>query len=238
MKRLISISGCGHGGTTLMATILGTHKNLYLYPYETWAFVQDLSDSYNPEIVDNLLNKEYDKEVIGIIEKTPKHIHFVKEIKNRYQDVSFIFMVRDPRDIVASVFKRAEEDFDGSINRVYQDLYSVRLYKHLGLVVRYEDLINDFNKTMLNVCNHINIEYTDDFKDFYKTAPNWFGVNSPENSDGIGDNHNTRRAWQVKQPLFNGSGRWKAELTMEQQIKIYETLGALAMDFGYDISCK
>jgi len=29
---LISISGCGHSGTTLTATVLGAHKNLLLIP--------------------------------------------------------------------------------------------------------------------------------------------------------------------------------------------------------------
>ncbi len=227
--KLISVSGCGHGGTTLMATIIGSHKNLYLYPYETWAFV----DGY-PEKIDNLLQNKYDDNVIGIVEKTPKHIYFIDQINNRYQDTSFVFMVRDPRDLVASLYKRTN-DWNKSINRVYQDMYCVRLYQHLGLTVKYENLVTNLVPTIQNVCSYIDIDYDINMEKYYNTAPNWYGISNPKDSDGIGEDHESRRAWQVKQPLFNGYGRWEKELTKDQLTIIYDVLGGIAKDLGYDI---
>ena len=72
---LISISGCGHSGTTLTATVLGAHKNLLLIPIETRMF---LDESYD---INNFIFNNYSNKKTMIIEKTPNHIYVLDKIK-------------------------------------------------------------------------------------------------------------------------------------------------------------
>jgi hypothetical protein len=72
---LISISGSGHSGTTLTATILGAHKNLLLIQTETRMFLNEFYD------INNFIFNNYTSEKIYIIEKTPNHVYVLDKIK-------------------------------------------------------------------------------------------------------------------------------------------------------------
>jgi len=232
---LISISGCGHSGTTLTATVLGTHKNLLLIPTETRMF---LDESYN---INNFIFNNYSDKETMVIEKTPNHIYVLDKIKKEYPDAKFILNIRDPRDIVSSLYSRFE-DWNKSIDRLKKDFEYIKKFYLFGHLVKYEDIVNNFEDTFIDICKYINIDFDQNMLEYYKYAPNWYGVENPKDSDGKDkvyknniSNHEIRRSWQVKQPLFDGTGRWKKELSSSQIDDVVKNVGEVANFFGYAI---
>lgn len=232
---LISISGCGHSGTTLTATVLGTHKNLLLIPTETRMF---LDESYD---INNFIFNNYSGKETMVIEKTPNHVYVLDKIKKEYPDAKFILNIRDPRDIVSSLYNRFE-DWNKSIDRLKKDFEYIKKFYPFGHLVKYEDIVNNFEDTFIDICKYINMDFDENMLEYYKYAPNWYGVENPKDSDGKDkvyknniSNHETRRSWQVKQPLFDGTGRWKKELSSSQIDDVVKNVGEVANFFGYTI---
>jgi len=232
---LISISGCGHSGTTLTATVLGTHKNLLLIPTETRMF---LDESYD---INNFIFNNYSDKETMVIEKTPNHIYVLDKIKKEYPDAKFILNIRDPRDIVSSLYSRFE-DWNKSIDMLKKDFEYIKKFYSFGHLVKYENIVNNFEDTFIDICKYINMDFDKNMLEYYKYAPNWYGVENPKDSDGKDkvyknniSNHETRRSWQVKQPLFDGTGRWKKELSGSQIDDVVKNVGEIANFFGYTI---
>ena len=232
---LISISGCGHSGTTLTATVLGAHKNLLLIPTETRMF---LDESYD---INNFIFNNYSDKETMVIEKTPNHLYVLDKIKKEYPDTKFILNIRDPRDIVSSLYSRFE-NWNKSIDRLKKDFEYVKKFYLFGHLVKYEDIVNNFEDTFIDICKYINIDFDQNMLEYYKYAPNWYGVENPKDSDGKDkvyknniSNHEIRRSWQVKQPLFDGTGRWKKELSSSQIDDVVKNIGEMANFFGYTI---
>ena len=228
--KLISISGCGHSGTTLTATVLGVHDNLLLIPIETRMF---LGGSYD---IEKFILNNSDKKIKRVIEKTPNHIYVIDKIKLLYPETKFIANIRDPRDIAASLYKRYN-DWDMAINRLKKDLEYIKFFYDDLYIVKYEEIINDFENTFKKIATYLEIEFDEKMLRYYEYAPNWFGVEDPKNTSGFDINgmHESNRAWQVKQPLFNGTGRWKKELSPYQLNDISKNLADLSSFFGYDV---
>ena len=64
-------------------------------------------------------------------------------------------------------------------------------------VTRYEDLIDDFERSMANLINFLGIEWSESIKDYRSTASKRGIINTPS-------------ATQVSQPLYKTSiGKWK-----------------------------
>jgi len=233
---LISISGCGHSGTTLTATILGVHKNLLLIPTETKMFIDKNYD------INNFILNNYSGNEVAVIEKTPNHIYVLDQIKEEYPNAKFIFNIRDPRDIAASLYVRFN-NWDKSVNRVKKDFEYLKIFKDFGHLIKYEDIVDNFENTFINVCNYLNLEFDSNMLEYYKFAPNWYNVKEPKEinvADGpyvINEptNNQIRRSWQVKQPIFDGTGRWKKDLNNKQIQDIDKNIGELASYFGYTI---
>jgi len=232
---LISISGCGHSGTTLTATVLGAHKNLLLIPIETKMF---LDESYD---INNFIFNNYSNKETMIIEKTPNHIYVLDKIKKEYPNAKFILNIRDPRDIASSLYNRFE-DWNKSINRLKKDFDYIKRFYSFGHLVKYEDIVNNFENTFIDICKYIDIDFDENMLEYYKHAPNWYGVENPKDTDGKDkyyknniSNHKIRRSWQVKQPLFDGTDRWKKELSSSQINDVVKNVGEVANLFGYAI---
>ena len=64
-------------------------------------------------------------------------------------------------------------------------------------IIKYEDLVNNFEISVNNLLNFLNLEWSDNVKEFYKTAERRGIVNTPSYR-------------QINQPLYKKSiERWK-----------------------------
>lgn len=237
--RLISISGCGHGGTTLLATILGSHSRTKLIPVETEWFLGLGPQAWIKEIkFRNYLSKSgVKKSNLTLIEKTPRHVFRIPYIENLYSNSKFLVMIRDPRDLVSSISKRIG-DFEGALKRVELDFKAINKIKSNPKVkiIRYEDLVTDFESTLNKILEFTDLRFERSLLDFSNQAPDWFNTEKSTKTNGFGkENHILNRAWQVKQPLFDGRGRYKKDLSTEQLNLITGKLSSLIQDFYPDI---
>ena len=227
---LISISGCGHSGTTLTATVLGAHKNLLLIPTETRMFLDDFYD------INSFIFNNYTNEKTSIIEKTPNHVYVLDKIKLKYPETKFILNIRDPRDIAASLYNRFD-DWKKTMDRLKKDFEYVKKFYNESYIIKYEDVVNEFENTFINTCKYLNIDFDKNMLTYYKAPTNWFNIKNPKKTDGkdFNGNHEMNRSWQVSQPLFDGTGRWKKELNNNQIDDVVKNVGELASFFGYAI---
>jgi hypothetical protein len=95
------------------------------------------------------------------IEKTPKHIYFLKKIKNEFPNSKFIFIFRDPRDNYLSYRKKhgnritAMSFSDGWCRcfKIAEDIAASRI-----LFVKYEDLLIHPDKQIDGITKFLEIE--------------------------------------------------------------------------------
>ena len=74
----------------------------------------------------------------------------------------------------------------------FEKILNLKLYE-----VKYEDVINNFQSTIKGLLKFLEIEWTDNLNEFYKTAENKRIISTPSYD-------------QVNKPLYNQSiGRWK-----------------------------
>lgn len=237
---MISISGCGHGGTTLLATVLGAHPNVLLIDCETKWFLGlgPLALGRVRQAREFLARRNHESTVQKILEKTPRHVFRIPYIRSLFPGTPFVVMVRDPRDLVASIAKRIG-DFEGALVRVGLDFRAINAVADDKdvLVVRYEDLVRNFHETMTAVTAHVGITFDEQMTHFSDSAPTWFNVDKAEETDGAGKAaHVSRRAWQVQQPLFDGSGRYRKDLTAVQIARVEAVLGPLVTRYYPQVS--
>jgi len=187
--RLVFICGCGHTGTTILTTMLSVHSEIYTPYVETWSYVWDEHKWILPTLYKEATRR---KESV-FLEKTPKHIYHVDKIIEDY-DPKFIFCVRSGYDVVASLDKRYN-DFNKALDRYIQDHNEVIKHDGKGLVVKYEDILDNPGAELEKICKHIELPYE-------KQMLNYHEMNLPQWSDVVDDPNALMRFEQIKKPIY------------------------------------
>ena len=168
--------------------------------------IKKLQDLYNSERQNYT---KFDKGKI-YIDKFPLNIVYLAEINKIFPNAKYILALRNPRDSVLSCFMQSFTPNDAMSNMFNindaSNLYdkTMELFKiyerNLDLklhVVKYEDVINNFELTIKNLLKFLQVEWKDNLSEFYKTAENKRIISTPSYD-------------QVNKPLYSQSiGRWK-----------------------------
>ena len=168
--------------------------------------IKKLKDLYNSERQNYI---KFDDGKI-YIDKFPLNIVFLAEINKIFPNAKYILALRNPRDSVLSCFMQSFTPNDAmsnmlSINdasnlydqtmklfKIYERILDLKLH-----IVKYEDVINNFEPTIKNLLKFLQVEWTDNLREFYKSAENKRIISTPSYD-------------QVNKPLYNQSiGRWK-----------------------------
>jgi hypothetical protein len=170
-----------------------------------------------------------------LVEKTPRHLHKIAKIRQYVPDARFIVTVRDGRDVVASLAARMGGDIEKAMRRWVTDTTATA--KVVGapdvLLVRYEDFIDDPARTLTGICDFLGIDYSPELLDYHRQPKLWYGRKEIARETEAKDNR-SRRNWQVNQPIFDGRGRWRQELTPETVAQFREPPARGLMEtFGY-----
>ena len=114
------------------------------------------------------------KKNILIGDKNPQYSLFVNELHQVFPEAKFIHIVRDFRDNIVS-FKNVRFDLNSTIALAYRwRRYNKEINKlkeripHKFYTLRYEDLINEPEQKLNELCGFLSIEYTPQMLDFYK----------------------------------------------------------------------
>jgi tetratricopeptide (TPR) repeat protein len=144
------------------------------------------------------------------IDKMPLNIIHIGEIIRVFPNAKFILALRHPCDSVLSCYMQSFKlnnamanflDIENAANIYnevmklwiqYTKLFSINLH-----VVKYEDVINNFNITIKDTLNFLNLSWTNDVEKFYETADKKRLISTPSYD-------------QVNQPIYLDSlYRWK-----------------------------
>lgn len=231
----IFIVGCGHSGTSLMLAILGNHPNLYSIPHETGLLFKN-------ELKHRETMYQWDRECIDAgkkrwVEKTPSHIFYIKKLSLYRPNSQFILMLRDGRDVVCSLKDRIEfKTYVDKIERwIYDNLAGLPYWNNPRvMVVKYENLVNHTEITLEKLFKFLGETYTEQVLKYYETPKYWYSseIIKPEKIQNIQEHKNLRN-WQINQPLFDGRGRWKTEMTEEEKRIFKEKAQKYLVQFGY-----
>lgn len=232
----IFIVGCGHSGTSLMLAILGNHPSIHPIPKESGLFLR-------PDIAVQDVMRGWDAECITQnkkrwVEKTPPHVFQMHRFLALRPKAQFVVMLRDGRDVVCSLKSRAGYDrFEDRLDRwVYDNLASLPYWEHPQVkVVKYEDLVQDPEATLRNVCQFLGEDYMSEMLEYHKVERHWYSdqIIKPDEIKTHSDHLNNRN-WQINQPIFDGRGRWAKEMSEVEKDRFKHSLAQRYLEqFGY-----
>lgn len=144
-----------------------------------------------------------------VVDKLPINTVMLPVIRRLFPDAKILFSRRDPRDVVLSCFRRrigmnpfmyqlltldgAAKYYDAvmALAAAYIAVLPLKLH-----IVRYEDMVEDFDREVGSVCRFIGVEWDEAMRDFARTAREG-SVNTPSSA-------------QVARGLYReGVGQWR-----------------------------
>ena len=127
-----------------------------------------------------ILADKYDKQYMG--EKSPANILYADDILSFYKQTRIIFLVRDGRDCVYSNMKQ-EWTHSNHIQHaiewcLYVDCFekAKKKYPDRVMLIRYEELVNDYDSTLKTILRFIGIpeqSNTDSREKIVSSVPDW-----------------------------------------------------------------
>jgi hypothetical protein len=174
-------------------------------------------------------------------DKTPGHAPYASELRDLFPESTIVFMLRDPRAVVASFLRykasslRTESDF-WICDTLEEAIRSYRRYIRPGInlaehfeFIRYEDLIADPLSTLQQVSRKLGIEFTPQMLEARGSSESEFfegtskrGGALPEWKEG---------ALGTIDPKL--ADNWRHELSAEQIAYTSDELSVFLSRFGY-----
>ena len=169
-----------------------------------------------------------------IIDKMPLNIIHIGEILRFFPNAKFVFALRNPYDCVLSCFMQqfqlnpAMKNFL-SINSsailydlvmqlwsIYRKIFSINCH-----FIKYEDTVLNFEKTTKDIYKFLDIIWSEETKNFYKTGKDRLDISTPSYD-------------QVTSPLYSKSvNRWK---NYEKEFEgVKKLLDRWVNEFGYKV---
>jgi hypothetical protein len=192
----VYVLGCGHSGNTLMAALIARHPDVWAQ--FSGPQVKETSYFKNQKELAKSLAECEKKGKRLMMEKKPRNVHSIDQIRSEFPFARVLMMVRDPHQVVPSLMKR-RGSYEGALRRYITDNKPLlgRMNHSLNMVVRYEDLVahplniiqSAFRFASLraerSICDSVLQSRTNG-----KTAPS-----------SSGRKHGKLRNWEVEQPV-------------------------------------
>lgn len=179
---------------------------MYDFPYNFWGEFLTNLECYN--ITDNQIKNwiSESKNIKNFVYKVKKHLlksnkskvwvektpnnalalnNFLSEFNNKNTKV--IHLIRNPKDVILSLNKRGYSLFNAA-ERWISTVGNIRelAKKNKILLIKYEDLIKNTNKTYEKICNYIDVDFKEDYfvdrKNISKNIIRKNGLNTWSNS--------------------------------------------------------
>jgi hypothetical protein len=255
----IFIGGAGRSGTTLLRVVLDSHSRIACGPELKvipsiaclWA---DFHTKWAPYLADSRVQGDDIDQVFGrlivslleplrrsagkprVAEKSPNNVFFFPHLHRMFPDAAFLHMLRDGRDVVASLLTMNWRTPDGTPIDYTRDARLAARYWARAVSagrefarmtagsshyreVRYEDLLDDPQAYLRALFDFLG-EPWEPAVLAYHTVPRTLGDESS--------------AAQVAQPLNRASaGRWQRELAPADRQAVKEEIGDLLIELGY-----
>lgn len=160
--------------------------------------------------------------------KDPRLTDYLDLFAGRYQDGRFVVIVRDPRAAIVSRLGRqwsVANVYSGArlwAQEVARQRRFVADHPDRALLVRFEDLLDDPERWLSAVCEHLQLAFTPELLDFHARTPD-----TPVHAG----NANITRPIQ-RQTI----DKWRDQLTPRQVAIIDTVAGAVMAPLGYGVA--
>ncbi|MCJ7519124.1 MAG: sulfotransferase [Anaerolineaceae bacterium] len=160
-------------------------------------------------------------------DQSPIHTFALPYIHKVFPNARYMHLLRDGRDVVSSMVKRHGDDYlyeavyrwKTSIKRI--NAFIKKIPPEQYLEVRYEDLVQHPEDTLIRVSRFLGIEYTSKMLDYWKLPST------------IEHKYKTFHV-NLGKPVFPTSiGKWKERLNEEQQSYILKQITPELKSLGY-----
>jgi hypothetical protein len=166
------------------------------------------------------------------VEKTPKHVRRIQTLLEYRPSGKVIVILRDGRDVACSIRDRTG-DFESAVERWVTD--NRRAEEHLTDTrvkrIKYENVVQDFEGTIKSVCKFLDEKYDESMRLFHKRDRYYYDWRIAKPSSP--ENHERLRNWQVNQPLYDGSSRWRDDMSSREKKAFKEVAGEMLIEYGY-----
>lgn len=159
-------------------------------------------------------------------DQSPINTFYWKNIDKMFPEARYIHMLRDGRDVVASLSDRFGQGIIPTAVQRWKTSIQVteNLQSRVGsrfLLVRYEEITQNTKPVLQKVCDFLDIAFSNQMLDFYK---------SPST---IENRYDTFHA-NLGKPVFTSSiGAWKSRLPLEVQDDVNRALAKELAKMGY-----
>ncbi|MCX7621010.1 MAG: sulfotransferase [Acidimicrobiales bacterium] len=153
------IVGCGHSGTTVIRDLFNAVTGTHVIPNESRLFE---FPRYSFEVKRVLRQWEAAARADGaslIVEKTPQQVFHLQRIWQWLPNAKILGVVRDPRDVVASMLGRGRT-VDAAVSRWCRAGEILKRVASDGRcrIMRYEDLVADPQQLMSELASFVGSE--------------------------------------------------------------------------------
>jgi hypothetical protein len=256
----IVVGGCGRSGTTLLRVILDSHPRIACGP-ELGVFLPallnrtelkkklkldtaDLDEAYyasrsRAEFVDRLaaISQKVTRKQRWA-EKTPRNVHSLDFIFEKFPNIRFVHMLRDGRDVACSLRTHPRHRVvDGKLVPVHtwkpirscterwrDSLLAVKPYISDPRLhtVRYEELVTQPRQTISRLIEFLGEPWDDDLLAHSEAASTFRDVTAfPQNPEAL-------------RPIGTSAvARWHRDMSDEDKRVFREVAGDLLIEFGY-----
>ena len=159
-------------------------------------------------------------------DKTPINIHFIKYIYPEFKNSKYIYLLRDPRDVVLSYKKLKNHKAVATKYAIWKWKDSVRQLRYLQkqtnvLLVKYEELVSDPTNEVNKILNYLNLEDNNQLIQSKSTASQ-MGVGAKEHHKNLN-----------KEISTDSIGKWKEKLAKEDITQVENECADYLKEFGY-----
>lgn len=182
LRKMIFVTGFPRGGTTWVRDCIGSHPKIAGLPGET-TFLKPLAGytlsalaDHNlvtllrSQIADGIARKvaAFGSDASYYVNKAPSDAINAAKAALLIPEAKFIFVIRDPRDVLVSHQRGARKWMDGKNSTVLGCMSKLERYFRVGYLdgevrpnewlVKYEDLHQDFDRTLRRLYDFIGVE--------------------------------------------------------------------------------
>lgn len=187
--------------------------------------------------------ERFNKKLWG--DKTPLYCNNLNEIEELLPEARFIHLIRDGRDVAVSLRKQwfspghdIEIQAQYWLNNVQTARSQGKRRKHY-LEIRYEDLLQNPEKILKQVCNFIGLEFSEDMLRYYERTPQrlkeHLGRFGKDGKVVVSQEARLKQQEETQNPPDLAQiGTWKKELSIKDQQKFKEIAGDLLKELGYE----
>ena len=174
-----------------------------------------------------------------LVEKSAMNAVAMDTLGELFPDAMLVLLIRDGRDVVASLLDRDWKDprsgepfaytqHAGTAASYWLQLVNLALEAKSRLdrpdrvyILRYEDLVKSPEQTLRALFSHINVSWDEGVLEFYRSRRPLVGMEYD--------------SWaRLRRPLSPRSiGRWKRDLSVDQRAQVKSVLGVALVELGY-----